>query len=63
MSTQTLSSWIEYLPKCLLICSSMEICIWRITLSFLDFITDNVMLDLKCTLVWNTKKALCSSEQ
>ena len=27
---------------------------WRITFSFLDFMTDNVMLDFKCTSVWNT---------
>jgi hypothetical protein len=31
---------------------------WRTTLSFLDFITDNVMLDFKCTLVWNIGLAL-----
>jgi hypothetical protein len=35
----------------LLVCGDMY---WRITFSFLDFITDNVMLDFKCTLVWNT---------
>ena len=26
---------------------------WITTFSFLEFITDNVMLDFKCTLVWN----------
>ena len=35
----------------LLICGDIY---WRITFSFLDFITNNVMLDFKCTLVWNT---------
>ena len=35
----------------LLICGDMY---WRITFFFLDFITDNVMLDFKCTSVWNT---------
>ena len=54
LSTQTLSSWIEALSKCLLICSSLDICIGEIIFSFLDFITDNVMLDFKCTLVGNT---------
>jgi hypothetical protein len=63
LSTQTLSSWIEALPKCLLICSSVEICIGEIIFSFLDFIMDNVMLDFKCTLVWNTVKASCRFEQ
>jgi hypothetical protein len=35
----------------LLICGNMY---WRTNFSFLDFIMDNVMLDFKCTLVWNT---------
>jgi hypothetical protein len=54
LSTQTLSSWTEALPKMsayLLICGDMY---WRTTFSFPDFITDNVMLDFKCTSVWNT---------
>jgi hypothetical protein len=54
LSMQTLSSWTESLPKMfayLLICGYMY---WRTTFSFLDFITDNVMLDFKCTSVWNT---------
>ena len=54
LSTQTLSSWIESLPKMsayLLICGVMY---WRTIFSFLGFITDNVMFDFKCTLVWNT---------
>jgi hypothetical protein len=34
----------------LLICGDMY---WRTTFPFLDFIMDNVMLDFKCTLVWN----------
>jgi hypothetical protein len=63
LSTQTLSSWIKALPKCLLICSSVEICIGEIIFSFLDFIMDNVILDFNCTLVWNTVKAECRSEQ
>jgi hypothetical protein len=42
----------------LLICGDMY---WRTTFSFLDFIMDNVMLDLKCTLVWNTVKASCGT--
>jgi hypothetical protein len=63
LSTQTLSSWIEALPKCFLIYSSVEICIGEIIFSFLDFIMDNVMLDFDCTLVWNTVKASCRSEQ
>jgi hypothetical protein len=53
LSMQTLSSWTKDLPKMfayLLICADMY---WRTTFSFLDFITDNVMLDFKCTLVWN----------
>ena len=44
----------------LLICGDMY---WRTSFSFLDFITDNVMLDFKCTSVWNTSfllKASCS---
>jgi hypothetical protein len=44
----------------LLICGEMY---WRIIFSFLDFIMDNVVLDFKCTLVWNTVKASCRSEQ
>ena len=34
----------------LLICGDMY---WRTTFSFLYFITDNVMLDFKCTSIWN----------
>jgi hypothetical protein len=63
LSMQTLLSWIEALPKCLFMCSSVEICIGEIIFSFLDFIMDNVMLDFKCTLVWNKVKASCRSEQ
>jgi hypothetical protein len=47
----------------LLICGDMY---WRTTFSFLNFITDNGVLDLKCTLVWNTGfslKASCNSDQ
>ena len=54
LSTQTLSSWTKEFPKMsayLLICGDMY---WRTTFSFLDFITDNVMLDFRCTSVWNT---------
>ena len=54
LSTQTLSTWTEALPKMfayLLICGDMY---WRTTFSFLDFITDNVILDFKRTSVWNT---------
>ena len=55
LSTQTLSSWTEALPKCLLICSFVGMDMyWRTSFSFLDFITDNVMLDFNCTSVWNT---------
>jgi hypothetical protein len=39
---------------------------WRTTFSFLDFITDNGILDLKCTSVWNSGfslKASCGSDQ
>jgi hypothetical protein len=54
LSMQTLSSWTEALPKMstyFLICGDMY---WRNTFSFLEFITDNVILDFKCTYVWNT---------
>jgi hypothetical protein len=63
LSTQTLLSWIEVFTKMsvyLLICGDMYL---KIIFSFLDFIMDNVMLDFKCTLVWNTVKASCRSEQ
>jgi hypothetical protein len=63
LSTQTLSSWIEAFTKMsayLLICGDMY---WRIIFSFLDFIMENVMLDFKCTLVWNTVKASSRSKQ
>ena len=53
LSTQTLSSWTKDLPKMfayLLICGDMY---WITTFSFLDFILDNVMIDFKCTSVWN----------
>jgi len=41
----------EVVSAYLLICGDMY---WRTTFSFLDFITDNVMLDFKYTSVWNT---------
>jgi hypothetical protein len=55
LSTQTLSSWTEALPKYpayLLICGDIY---WRTTFSFLDFIMENVMLDLNVLWsFWNT---------
>jgi hypothetical protein len=48
----------------LLICGDIY---WRTTFSFLDFITENVMLDLKCTSVflehWFSLKASYSFDQ